>query len=73
MEKNTLVAVVLGVLVLIAAVQAFQLSSLRNSVSGGATVGAASPQAPAPAMGAQGSNPQLPSSLQKLPDMVGGC
>jgi len=68
MEQRTIVAIVLGVLVLIAAVQAYQFSELKSKiVSGGAQVSAQS----APASG--GSAPQLPSNLQNLPQMVGGC
>ena len=76
MEKNTLVAMVLGVLVLIAAVSAFQLNGLRNTLSGGAivsTVNTASQPSPIPQSAPSGGNPQIPSSLQNLPDMVGGC
>lgn len=73
MEKETIVAVVLGVLVLFAVVQAFQLSGLKNAVSGGATVNTASAPAPAPQAQQGGQGPSLPPSLQSLPDMVGGC
>lgn len=67
MEQKTIVAIVLGVLVLIAAVQAYQFSELKSKLSGGSTqvVAAASPSG--------GSAPQLPSNLQNLPQMVGGC
>ncbi len=73
MNKNTLVAVVLGVLVLISLVQAFQLSGLKNSFAGGATVkttstGQAVANSPAPS-----AAPQLPANINNLPDMVGGC
>jgi len=36
MEKNTIIAVALGVLVLISLVQAVQISSLKGTVTGGA-------------------------------------
>jgi len=69
MDKNVVIAIVLGVLVLIAGVQAFQLFTLKNKLADGqfstnTATGAASPS---------GSGPQLPSNLQNLPNMVGGC
>ena len=74
MEKNTLVGIVLGILVVISVVQAFQMTSLRNQVAGGGgvqTASAGTPVRSGPA--ASGGQPQLPSSLKNLPDMVGGC
>ncbi len=64
MNKNVVIAIVLGALVLIAGVQAFQLFGLKTKLSSGQT----SMAAPA----AQG-NAQLPSNLENLPSMVGGC
>ncbi|MBI4448438.1 hypothetical protein HY641_00230 [Candidatus Woesearchaeota archaeon] len=73
MEKNTIVAVVLGVLVLVSLVQAFQLYGLKNSVSGGATVRQVSAAAPLASAPASSGAPALPASLNNLPEMVGGC
>ena len=70
MNKNVVVAIVLGVLVLIAAVQAFQLVSLKSSLAGG-SVRTASVGAPSVAAGGAGAS--VPSSVQNLPGMVGGC
>ncbi len=70
MNQNVVIAIVLGALVLIAAVQAYQLVGIKDQIaSGNIQVGAAgvTPQA-----GGAGS-PALPSSLQNLPGMVGGC
>jgi hypothetical protein len=72
MKTNVVVAVILGVLVLIAAVQAFQLVGLKTRLAGGA-VQTASVGAPAPAAGQAGGAAQLPSNLENLPSMVGGC
>lgn len=72
MNQNVVIAIVLGALVLIAAVEAYQLMGIKSSLaSGNVQVGAAAavPQSGAPAGGA----PALPSSLQNLPGMVGGC
>ena len=67
MEQKTVVLIVLGVLVLIAAVQAYQFSELKTQLAGGAgTFSAVS------APTGSGS-PQLPGNLQNLPQMVGGC
>jgi len=71
MNQNVVIAIVLGALVLIAAVEAYQLMGIKDKIaSGNVQIGAAA--APAQAGGGSGS-PQLPSSLQNLPGMVGGC
>ncbi len=68
MDKNVIIAIVLGALVLVAGIQAFSLMSLTSKVqSGGVAV-----SAPAQASGGS-SGAALPSSLQNLPSMVGGC
>lgn len=71
MEKNTLVLVVLGVLVVVALVQAFQLTGLKEKVAGGAVATATSTVTPQAGSGSQQA--KLPSSLENLPSMVGGC
>ena len=74
MEKNTIVGIVLGILVLVSVVQAFQMTSLRSQLSGGNVQSAAAGtpvSGPAPSGGAKAA--QVPASLQNLPDMVGGC
>ena len=64
MDKNIVIAIVLGALVLIAGVQAFQLFTLKDKLSSG-QLSAGAP--------VQGGSPQLPDNLQNLPSMVGGC
>ena len=65
MNRNVIIVIVLVVLVLLTAVQAIQLSSLKASIATGkVSVG----NAPA-----QGSGGNLPSNIQDLPSMVGGC
>jgi len=71
MNKNVVIAIVLGVLVVVALVQAFQLVGLKNKLAGGG-VQTASVSAPTQ-QGGGGSGAQVPSSLQNLPQMVGGC
>ncbi|MDO8660281.1 MAG: hypothetical protein Q7K43_00180 [Candidatus Woesearchaeota archaeon] len=69
MNKNAIIAIVLGVLVLIAAVQAWQLMDIKGKLS----TGSASLTAPSAASPSVSGSPQLPSNLQNLPSMVGGC
>lgn len=68
-NKNVIIAVVLGALVLIALFQAFQLVGLKDKLGGTVTAAA---NAPAP-QASGGSGASLPSNLQNLPSMVGGC
>jgi hypothetical protein len=68
MNKNVVIAIVLGALVLIAGVQAFQLFTLKTKLASGEISTGTPTQS-----GGSGSSPQLPSNLQNLPNMVGGC
>ncbi len=70
MDKNFIMALVLGVLVVIAVIQAVQLVGLKSTLSGG-TAGTGSANVPVQA--GAGGGAQLPSNLQNLPQMVGGC
>ncbi len=65
MDKNMVIAIVLGVLVVIAAVQAFQLFGMKSNVQ---TAGINAPSATG---SGSGSTPS--SSSGQLPSMVGGC
>ncbi len=67
MDKNIIIAVVLAALVLVAAVQAVQLFNLRSKISNGQVA------VQSPVGGTGGSSPTLPSGLENLPSMVGGC
>jgi hypothetical protein len=68
MNRNVIIVIVLVVLVMLTAVQAIQLSSLKTSIS----TGKVSVAANKPAASSAGA-PALPSSLDDLPNMVGGC
>lgn len=69
MNKSVIMAVVLGLLVLIAVVQAFQLNTLKTKLStGDLSIGAKS-SGVAPLSSGGG----LPNNIQNLPSMVGGC
>ena len=67
MNKNVVIAIVLGALVLIAGIQAFQLFTLKEKLSSGQI------STGTPTQSGGSGNPQLPSNLQNLPEMVGGC
>ena len=81
MNKNTIIAIVLGVLILVSVVQAFQLNSLKGKLSTGTVVSAKSGSAVNTASqntaATSGSAPKqtasVPKSLENLPSMVGGC
>lgn len=71
-KATVIIAIVLGVLVLVSVVQAFQLNSLKQDLKDGqVNVGKATSKVSAAS--APSSSPAVPSSLQNLPDMVGGC
>ena len=64
MNRNIIIVIVLVVLVLLTAVQAVQLSALKQSISQGkVNIGTAPPA----------SSGGVPSNIQDLPSMVGGC
>ena len=65
MNKNIIVAIVLGILLLLSVVQAFQVNTIKEKLSGGSFAVSAGTT---PSGGAN-----VPSSLQNLPSMVGGC
>ncbi|NQV08435.1 hypothetical protein HQ529_01130 [Candidatus Woesearchaeota archaeon] len=76
MKKNTIMVVVLAVLVLISVVQAVQLTSVKAKLSSDDfTVSSAKAQktVAASSPGASSSGAQLPTSLDQLDTMVGGC
>ncbi len=69
MNKNIIISVVLGVLILISVVQLVQLNSLKEK-SGVSSVPITTQGSSSSSSG--GSNP-IPGNLNNLPDMVGGC
>lgn len=70
MEKNLVIALVLGVLVVVAVLQTVQLVTFKNKLATG-EIKTGSATTPVQANG--GGNTNLPSNLQNLPSMVGGC
>ena len=76
MKTTTIVAIILGVLVLISVVQAFQLNGLKEKIAGGQlSVSSSGNNAGTSASSGSSSKKTaaLPSSIKNLPQMVGGC
>ncbi len=76
MKTTTIVAVILGILVLISVVQAFQLNSLKSKVEDGQlSVGSSSSKTTVATSSGDSSKKtaSLPTSIKNLPTMVGGC
>ena len=69
-RKEILVIALVGVMLLAVGLQTIQLSGLSQSqVVVPATSGVSAKAAPS----SSGSSPSVPTSLQNLPSMVGGC
>ena len=74
MEKKTIIAVILGVLVIISAIQAFQLNGLKEKISEGQLkVSSSGGKVSTASSGEDKKTTALPSSVKNLPQMVGGC
>jgi len=75
MKTTKIVAIVLGVLVIISMVQAFQLNGLKTKVAeGGLSVKSSSGSTTTASSGGDAkTTASLPSSVKNLPKMVGGC
>ena len=72
MKKSVIAAIVLGILVLLAAVQSFEIMGLKSTVSSasGLSLGGA---AQGVAVGAGGGSAGAANSLNDLNSMNGGC
>lgn len=74
MKTTTILAVVLGVLVLISIVQAFQLYSVKGALNeGNVKLGGTSQTVKTATGSSSGSGGDIPANIQNLPNMVGGC
>ena len=76
MNQTMVVAAVLGVLILVSAVQAYQLSSLKTKLDDGQMTVKSQTKSVSVAQGGSDSGKKvasLPSSVKDLPQMVGGC
>jgi len=72
MKQKTIIALILAALVLLTAVQAYQLNGLKSEVEDGSVVGS-SVSKQQPSSGGSSRAAELPSSIKDLPQMVGGC
>jgi len=67
MKKELVITLVLVALVVIGLYGSYQISEIKSSVQGSSVVNS-------PAAGpSSGSSGAVPSNIQNLPDMVGGC
>lgn len=79
MDRDVLIVVLLGVLLLVSAVQTYELVSLKGKIAsaqagvGTATVSTAPAASSPQASGGAPSTVVVPKSLQNLPSQVGGC
>jgi len=73
MKQTTIVAVVLGLLVVLSAFQAFQLTSLKAKVTDGELSVNTGSSTTTTQTGSQTTTSALPDNLKNLPEMVGGC
>lgn len=73
MKKPVIIAIVLGVLVIISLVQAFQLNSLKKSIAEEKlSLGSGTSTTPTESSSKKEIS-TLPNSISNLPKMVGGC
>ncbi len=70
MDKNIFMTIVLAVLVIVAVVQTVQLFSLKSAVASGELHASTSTSVQ---QGAPSQSKSVPSNIQNLPSMVGGC
>ncbi len=74
MEKPTVIALVLGVLIVLSAVQAFQLNALQDKLEDeDLTVKSSHSSSSVASSGERKAPSAVPASIKDLPTMVGGC
>ena len=73
MKKSMLFALVLAALVVLSGFQAYQLYGLKDTVADMSLSGGLASASATPLAGGQKPAGSLPSSVQNLPQMVGGC
>jgi len=73
MNKNLLIVGVLVVLLVFSVVQAIQLSSIKSNAGELSTVKKTSSGIKSASTTSSGSSGAVPTNLQNLPGMVGGC
>lgn len=73
MNKEIVLTAMLAVFVLVSAVQAFQLADLNGQIEGMSLTAGSSQDDSSASLSDSGGRASLPSSLESLPGMVGGC
>jgi hypothetical protein len=76
MKQASIVAIMLGVLVLVSAAQAFQLNGVKSEIETASLSAPAVQAQPAQSAPSQDTGKQvasLPDNIKNLPQMVGGC
>ncbi len=73
MNKTTLIAIILGVLVVVSLVQAVQMSSLKAKIAEGKLSVKSAGGSVAVSAGSGNKVAAVPDSVKNLPQMVGGC
>jgi hypothetical protein len=78
MKEKTIITVIIGILLLISVVQAFQLTDIKTKIADGKLSVSSSSRSttaaagPATDDGAKRTS-AVPASIKNLPTMVGGC
>lgn len=73
-DKNTLIVGVLVLLIVISVVQAVQLGSIKGKMNDLGATSVVKSTSPSSSSGTQpSSTSSVPTNLQNLPGMVGGC
>lgn len=74
MKSVTIVSIVLALLIILSLVQTLQLNSLKENIaSGDLSIKSSGVAKPLSGSGDSGTPGSLPTSIQNLPQMVGGC
>tara|TARA_Y100000310_G_scaffold340439_1_gene436245 strand:- start:11299 stop:11526 length:228 start_codon:yes stop_codon:yes gene_type:complete len=75
MNKQVIISIVLGVLILISVVQALQLNGIKGKISSGEfSTNSKSTSTPVASGGSSGGGSgAIPANINDLPQMVGGC
>jgi len=74
MDQQLIFGILVGILVLVSAFQAFQLAELSGRVQAMGAYGIQSYSAPSGQQSqSSGQQVQLPAGITNAPDMVGGC
>ncbi len=71
-NQSLIMSIILGIFIIISAFQSFQINSLKTQIETGGVKITSSSESSYTSSGNSGKS-AVPSSIQDLPDMVGGC